>query len=287
MPRRKISLSAPAESTAIDLNTGKPVEKASLPLICGQIKVYRELRAIEQKAFAARLGVSANAVSNWECGRSRPDVNLLPAICQALGISLYDLYAVEKPEGLLSSREKKLVEGYRMLSPGNQYAVDRMLEALRFVQDAEGRPELHRLLYFERSLAAGAADPTEFEQEAQPFYLYDSPETRRADYVFRVNGDSMEPDYHTGDLVLVEKSGGAAALHTGEIGAFIVGNETYIKRYEADGLHSLNPKYPVLRFDEEESVYLIGRVLGTVSGTDIPTREEAEAWLTVHGGSRV
>ena len=287
MPRRKIPLSAPAEAAAIDLSTGKPVEKAPLPLICGQIKYYREARALEQKAFAAKLGVSANAVSNWECGRSRPDVNLLPAICQALGISLYDLYGVQKPDALLSPREQRLVEGYRRLSAGNQYAVDRMLETLRFVQDTEARPELRRLLYFERSLAAGAADPTEFEQEARDLYLYSSPRVQRADYVFRVNGDSMEPDYHTGDLVLVEKLGGGLSLHYGEIGAFIVGNETYIKRYEADGLHSLNPKYPVLRFGEEESVYLIGRVAGLVSEKDIPTQEEVEACLALHGGSRV
>ena len=287
MARRKIETPTVPGSIVVDLNSGKTLEKALPAMICSRIKFFREKLGMEQKALAKQIGVTFNAVSNWERGRSRPDLNLIPAICEALHISLYDLYGIAAPADSLTLREQTLVDGYRKLNPGHQYAIDKAVETLRFVQSAAVQPEMKKLLFFSRSLAAGAADPTEFEQEAQPFYLYDSPETRRADYVFRVNGDSMEPDYHTGDLVLVEKSGGAAALHTGEIGAFIVGNETYIKRYEADGLHSLNPKYPVLRFDEEESVYLIGRVLGTVSGTDIPTREEAEAWLTVHGGSRV
>ena len=258
-----------------------------MPLICERIRHYRSARAIEQKAFAAQLGLSANTVSNWERGRARPDLNLLPAICKALGVTLYELYGETPPDALLSRREHRLVEGYRALSLGNQYAIDKAVETLRFVQTAAGVPDIRQLLRFERSLAAGAADPTEFEQEAEPFYLYVSPAVSRADYVFRVNGDSMEPDYHSGELVLVEKLRGGASLHYGEIGAFIVGNETYIKRYEADGLHSLNRKYGVLRFDEEQAVYLIGRIVGVVSQADIPAKEEVEAYLTLHRAQHV
>lgn len=287
MPRRKIVLSAPGESGVIDLNTGRSAERPSLPLICERIRFFRESSNLEQKAFAARLGVTANAVSNWECGRSRPDVNLLPAICKALNITPYDLYNMDAPDESLSAREKTLVEGYRTLSPGNQYAVDKAVETLRFIQQAESRPKIRKLLYFSRSLAAGAADPTEFEQDAEPIYLYASEDVDRADYVFNVNGDSMEPDYHTGDLALVEKLAGGASLRYGEIGAFIVGNETYIKQYEADGLHSLNRKYDVLRFGEDQSVYLIGRVVGIVSQKDIPVPADVEAYLTIRSFARL
>ena len=287
MPRRKINLPVSSDSRVIDLNTGKQLEKNTLPVLCERIRFYRELKGLEQKVFAARLGVTANAASNWECGRSRPDVNLLPAICRALGISLYELYGETPPEEQLSPREKKLLEGYRFLNTGNQYAIDKAVETLAFVQNAESRPAIRELLYFERALSAGAADPTEFEQDAEPFYLYVSPEAERADYVFNVNGDSMEPDYHTGDLVLVEKLSGGMSLQYGEIGAFIVGNETYIKQYEPDGLHSLNRKYEVLRFGEDQAVYLIGRVVGVVSRADIPDRADVEAYLTLRNFARV
>ena len=231
--------------------------------------------------------MTANAVSNWECGRSRPDVNLLPAVCEALDITFYDLYNMKLPDNPFSAREKALVDGYRRLSLGNRYAIDKAVETLGFIQDAESRPEIRRLLYFSRSLAAGAADPTEFEQDAEPVYLYASPEVDRADYVFNVNGDSMEPDYHTGDLALVERLSGGASLRYGEIGAFIVGNETYIKQYEADGLHSLNHKYEVLRFGEDQAVYLIGRVVGIVSQKDIPAAADVEAYLTLRSFARI
>lgn len=287
MPRRKIELPAPHDRSVIDLSTGKPAERNAPPLICERIRFFREKKNLEQKAFAARLGVTANAVSNWECGRSRPDVNLLPAVCEALDITFYDLYNMESPDNPLSTREKALVEGYRRLSLGNRYAIDKAVETLGFIQDAESRPEIRRLLYFSRSLAAGAADPTEFEQDAEPIYLYASPDVERADYVFNVNGDSMEPNYHTGDLALVERLSGGASLRYGEIGAFIVGNETYIKQYEADGLHSLNRKYEVLRFGEDQAVYLIGRVVGIVSQKDIPAAADVEAYLTLRSFARI
>ena len=287
MPRRKIELQAPNDRNVIDLSTGKPAERNAPPLICERIRFFREKKNLEQKAFAARLGVTANAVSNWECGRSRPDVNLLPAVCEALDITFYDLYNMKLPDNPFSAREKALVDGYRRMSLGNRYAIDKAVETLGFIQDAESRPEIRRLLYFSRSLAAGAADPTEFEQDAEPVYLYASPEVDRADYVFNVNGDSMEPDYHTGDLALVERLSGGASLRYGEIGAFIVGNETYIKQYEEDGLHSLNRRYEVLRFGEEQAVYLIGRVVGIVSQKDIPADADVEAYLTLRSFARI
>lgn len=283
MARRKIDLPAPAETALVNAATGLTVEKTALPLICERIRSFREKRGLEQKAFAAMIGVTANAVSNWERGRARPDVNLLPAICRALDITLYDLYGEKMPAGLLSEREKRLLDGYRALNSGNRYAVDKTVETLGLVQRAGNRPGIRELLYFERSLAAGSGDPTEFEQEAEPIYLYTSPQVDRADYVFSVNGDSMEPDYHSGDLVLVQKLSGSSSLHFGEVGAFIVGNETYIKVYGEDGLHSLNQNYDVLRFADEESVYLIGRVLGTAAPEEVADGQDVEAFLTVHG----
>ena len=283
MARRKIETPTVPGSIVVDLNSGRTLEKALPAVICSRIKFYREKLGMEQKALAAQIGVTFNAVSNWECGRSRPDLNLIPAICQALHISLYDLYGMTAPADSLTAREKTLVDGYRRLNPGHQYAIDRAVETLQLVQSAAAQPEMKKLLFFSRSLAAGAADPTEFEQDAEPYYLYASPEVRRSDYVFNVNGDSMEPDYRTGDMVLLS---GGSALHYGEIGAFIVGNETYIKRYEKDGLHSLNKKYAVLRFGEDQAVYLIGRVVGIVSQKDIPSKEDVEAYLTLRSLAR-
>ena len=62
-----------------------------------------------------------------------------------------------------------------------------------------------------------------------------------------------------------------------------MGIETYIKEYQEDGLHSLNPKYDVMRFSDEESVYLIGRVMGVLSPESIATETDVKRYLAIHG----
>ena len=67
-------------------------------------------------------------------------------------------------------------------------------------------------------------------------------------------------------------------LRPGEVGAFICGNETYIKVFEEDGLHSLNPAYKTMHFDQADSVYLIGRVTGILSPDQIVPEADAEKY---------
>lgn len=283
MPRRTFDRSTSGEGKVIDMKTGKPVEKPSIPIICERIRYYRELMGMEQKELARLLGITGNSISNWEKGRSRPDINLIPRICEILHATLYELYGMEDPTITLTAREQMHIDTYRQLTKGHQYAADRLADTLLNVQIAETCPDISQLLFFERSLAAGIGDPTEFDDEGTPIFLYTDQINTRADCVFSVNGDSMEPEYHNGDLVLVERIPDAPDLTEGETGAFIVGNETYIKNFGSDGLHSLNPKYAVMKFSDEEAVYLIGRVLGLLDPSAIADQRDVEKYMAIHG----
>ena len=210
-------------------------------------------------------------------------MNLLPAICESLHITFYELFDVEDPTVQYTASEQLLIDGYRQLSLGHRHAVSRLVDTLLEVQAAESCPKIRKLTFFERSLAAGIGDPAEFEDEGEPIFLYASETVDRADCVFSVSGDSMEPEYHDGDMVLVQRIPDAPDLKEGEIGAFIVGNETYIKEYREDGLHSLNPKYDVMHFSDEESVYLIGRVMGVLNPESIATEADVKRYLAIHG----
>ena len=92
----------------------------------------------------------------------------------------------------------------------------------------------------------------------------------------------MEPSYHDGDMVLISRIPDAPGLQLGEVGAFIVGNETYIKVYREDGLESLNPRYKPMHFHETESVYLIGRVMGILDPQQIAAAEDVEKYQMLH-----
>ena len=284
MPKRVFDRSTSYESRVIDMHTGKPVPAETKPMICDRIRHYREKLGMEQKALATMVGVTANAVSNWERGRARPDVNLLPDICEALQITLYQLYGLDDPSVKYTAVED-IIENYRQLTPGHQYALRAMAQNLLQVQQAEGCREIHKLTRFEHQLAAGIGDPNEFEDSGTPIYVYDDSLTCRADCVFTVNGDSMEPDYPDGCMVLVKRISASGELTPGDIGAFMIDNETYIKEYREDGLHSLNPAYPVMRFSDFEHVYLIGRIIGVFSPESIATEADVKKYLQLHGNA--
>ena len=84
-----------------------------------------------------------------------------------------------------------------------------------------------------------------------------------ADFVIPIKGDSMEPDYHDGDLVFIQTS---VDLNDGVIGVFNYNGEAYIKQLVIDTeqayLHSLNPKYKDMPITPETDFRIIGEVVG-------------------------
>ena len=85
----------------------------------------------------------------------------------------------------------------------------------------------------------------------------------------------MEPAYHDGDQVLVRHM---SSVRPGEIGIFTNGNAGYMKKFGKEGLHSLNPAYPVMRFTENDDVRCIGKVIGIVRKHMIPTMADIERY---------
>ena len=196
-----------------------------------------------------------------------------------MGITLYELFDIDDPTVRFTAREQELLRKYRDMSEGHKYAVDKLVDALTLSEGMDDRPEITELIYFIKTLAAGIGDPLEFEDEGTPIFLYSSEQVNNADYVFSVSGDSMEPEYHNEDMVLV-KSMGNCTVKYGDVCAFINGNRTYIKEYQKDGLHSFNPNYPLMTFTEDDAVFCIGKVVGILDqDSDIAKAKDVERYL--------
>ena len=69
----------------------------------------------------------------------------------------------------------------------------------------------------------------------------------------------MQPTYEDGQKVYVRRT---TELEFNDIGLFQIGNEYYIKELGPDGLHSHNPKWPVI--PKSDDIVVIGKVLGVV-----------------------
>ena len=59
------------------------------------IRNLREGKGLTQEALAARIHVSAKAVSKWETGKGFPDISLLEPLARALDISVIELLSGE------------------------------------------------------------------------------------------------------------------------------------------------------------------------------------------------
>lgn len=91
-----------------------------------QIKMYRERRGMSQKEFAQRINSKNTAVSNWEKGLTRPDVDTLSDICSVLEVSADDLLDIKLTPGNLTAHEHKLIMEYRRKLE-MQLAIDTLL----------------------------------------------------------------------------------------------------------------------------------------------------------------
>ena len=68
------------------------------------IRSRRAALGMNQAELAARVGVSRNTVAGWETNHSRPDLDTLPALCEALGLTVAAFFGRErKKRGVLKT----------------------------------------------------------------------------------------------------------------------------------------------------------------------------------------
>ena len=80
------------------------------------IKKYRRQRDMNQEALAEYLRVSVSAVSQWESGKTAPDLALIPAICNLFAIrdkqlALYDILIEDGNYGFYHNRMDNIHRG--------------------------------------------------------------------------------------------------------------------------------------------------------------------------------
>ena len=79
----------------------------------------------------------------------------------------------------------------------------------------------------------------------------------------RISGDSMEPEFHDGQIAWVLQQESVA---NGEIGIFSLNGEAYIKKLQNDKggifLISLNEKHAPIKVGENDRLDIFGKVLG-------------------------
>ena len=229
-----------------------------------RIKKYRNLRNMTQQYLANMLGESSGSVIyNWEKGIGHPDCDKLVKLCDVLDISADELLGCKSMAQRHTATEWTMLQKYRTLDEHGKEVVDYLIDSEYKRIALRSRKHKARLLtvdYYNYPASAGTGNFLDTETPEQ-ILVKETAEAEDADYVIAVSGDSMEPTYHDGDKVFVEK---CDSVDIGEVGIFIVNSEVYIKEFGNQCLISHNKKYKPIRLGENDSIYFCGRVSGVV-----------------------
>ncbi|MFM0775783.1 S24 family peptidase [Streptococcus suis] len=242
-----------------------------MPTLAENIKLYRKRARLTQKELASKLGVAPTAVSAWELGRNKPLMDNIESMALLfdikksvlLGEDLVVLSTTTAPNSLIEQVSEKMVQ----LTEPNQKNVLRysseLLDKQNTVTDSKNtvselQATYHTYNYYDQPASAGTGqylNDVKVETIELPIEV-------DADFVVPIYGDSMEPEYHSGDYIFVKLS---VDLSDGDIGVFAYNGDAYIKQLRITDqgayLHSLNPDYDDIPITADTDFRTIGEVV--------------------------
>lgn len=190
---------------------------------------------------------------------TNPTLSTIRALCKALNCTMDDALDFEK-ESTLSTKETEMVKKYRSLDDYGKDMVNTVLEKelTRTIEQRERSANVIELNLIDAPVPAGLGDMLEDYENSEKVFVPLTSESRRADYLLKIYGDSMEPKFSDGDYILIRQQ---PTVDEGQIGIFGHDGKGYVKKFGGDRLISLNKKYPGIYIDE--STRCFGLVLGT------------------------
>ncbi|EPH89680.1 DNA-binding helix-turn-helix protein [Enterococcus faecalis 06-MB-DW-09] len=197
------------------------------------------------------VGVGKSTVRKWENGMiENMGRDKIVALSKALDISPLDILGLEKDSSVMS-----IESIYSQLIPMRQQKVYEYAERQLEEQNNKVVPLLG-------GVAANPAELAYGDIAAEDVVEYNVPE--KADCALVVHGDSMEPDYHDGDIVFYKCQ---ITIENGETAVVeINGDGVTLKKvyfnFDEDKviLRSLNGKYEDRELNPEE-VRVLGKVV--------------------------
>ena len=228
------------------------------------IKRLLSAKGLNPRQLAIALDFKYTTVNDWVNAKTYPRIDKIEMLANFFNVSKSDLVENKNEEIATTSPVQAI---YEQLTPPRQAKALTYLEKQLLEQNEEETKknevseviQLYSYNYYDHPASAGTGqylNDVRVEQIELPIDV-------DADFVIPIKEDSMEPDYHDGDLVFIQTS---VDLNDGVIGVFNYNGEAYIKQLVIDTeqayLHSLNPKYKDMPITPETDFRIIGEVVG-------------------------
>lgn len=243
------------------------------------LKSICDSKGIKITPLVAECGGAKGSISNWKKGAS-PNSDIVAKLAVRLNVST-DTLIFGKKLSNCSPDEEELLTNYRAVNDIKKAQIRERAAVLAELEAAKKKNNVQTPL--KQSLKrTETAEKQEPQYISLPFpalpasagageYLHEDTTsyikvpltnlTQRSSFALRVHGDSMEPDYFDGDIVLVDAD---ADVNVGDVGIFIVNGEGFIKQRGKDRLISLNNKYKDIRISADDTCVCKGKVIGSL-----------------------
>lgn len=239
-----------------------------------RLKEARLKMSLTQEELGKSIGSAKSTIAGYERGTSEPNIDQIVRIMEVLQIDANFLWQDEvtllhENTATLTEMEN-LVIPYRQLDRYAKKLLSCILESelVRCRENHKAKMEMPSNSNFvtlrlsEQPVSAGRGvylGPEAFEE----IKVIESPKTCRTSFAVRVSGDSMEPIYGDGDIILVANE----EVSQDDIAVVTLNGEGYVKRIGHSELISLNHKYPPIPLND--SVRVNGRVIGKLDPSQI------------------
>lgn len=235
--------------------------------LADRIKRLRKAKGISQQALADAIGVSRVAVTKWESGNTKDlkRTNLI-GLAKVFTVTLEHLLGesstTTEEKGIKKISQVINIDDYFSRSSGD----DLSLSHANTTQSGRERNRVPLISYVQAGSWREVIDT--FQPGDAEKFLFTDVDVSKTSFALTVVGDSMLPDFKTGDIIIVDPE--VVPLP----GDFVVArnseNEATFKKYRSRGfteqgkeiieLIPLNENYPSLRSDISP-IEIVGKVV--------------------------
>lgn len=246
-----------------------------------RVKQIKKEKGINNDALSAASGIPLGTLTKLLSGATEePKLSSAVALASALGCSLEFLATGAAEPMRLSDNEIAHIEKYRALDVHGIRVCDFILEEeymrstsqsrnvrveipesiFRSNSTASSKPRMIKIPLYSDRVSAGGGIHLE-SSDSSEISVVENEKTKGADFALRVSGNSMEPRYHDGDILLIKNT---SEISVGELGIFICDGEGYFKQFGGDCLISLNKDYAPIPLESFGSFSCRGSVIGSL-----------------------
>lgn len=234
-----------------------------------------------RKSFAEKLNIPETTLRNYENDDREAGHTFLKQMSDFFDVSCDYLLGLTNEKDKytsyqLKSSEYDMIEKYRFISthsPDGTGVVDTILDREYAIagklkeqgeqikkadmEVSEKIVPMRIINYYYRVASAGTGQIIFDMPPTKRIEIPNTPKYQKVDYAIGVNGNSMEPLYHDGDMLLIEMR---EEIEIGEIGIFRINGESFVKKRGETELISLNPDAKNVPLNE--SAGCMGKVIG-------------------------